>query len=336
MTFPLSPGLERIREQHPEKFAPEPEIFGHVRRGDRIFIGTACGEPQHLVRSLTGFVAANPTALFDAEVVQVWTMGVAPYTDERLKHNFRHNSFFVGAPTRGAVNSGLADYTPIFLSQVPALFNRRVIGIDVALIQTSLPDDHGYVSLGVSVDIVKAAVQNAALVVAQVNRHMPRVHGDGFIQAAGIDYIVPFDEPLLEYEPIVPDENARRIGKFVARIVQDGDTIQVGYGSIPNAIMSALARKRHLGAHTELLTDGLVDLVRQGVIDNTRKTVNEGKTVTSFCMGRRGTYQFIDANPAFEFRGIDYTKQMVILAVVPDGARELVVAVGGTTWRRTA
>ncbi len=306
--------MERIRTKHPDKFLPEHEVFAHIRRGDRIFLGTACGEPQHLVHALTDYVKAHPKAFFDAEIIQVWTLGVAPYTDERLKSNFRLNAFFIGNNTRSAINAGLADYTPIFLSQVPDLFNRRIISIDVALIQTSLPDRHGFLSLGVSVDIVKAAVGSARIVVAQVNPQMPRVQGDGFLHISDVDYVIPFDEPLLEYSPNVPDEIATRIGRYVARIVEDGDTIQVGYGSVPNAIMSALGRKKHLGVHTELLTDGLVDLIRKGVIDNSRKTVNRGKTITSFCMGSRDTYEFIDGNPTIEFKTIDYTNSPVVIA----------------------
>src|SRR5512143_2133391 len=227
--------LERFRAQYPDKFLPEDEVFSHIRRGARIFLGTACGEPQHLVRALTDYVKAHPKAFFDAEIIQVWTLGVAPYTDERLKSNFRHNSFFVGDNTRRAVNAGLADYTPIFLSQVPDLFRRRVIGVDVALIQTSLPDAHGFLNLGVSVDIVTAAVRGASLVIAQVNREMPRIHGDGFLHVSNVDFLVPFDEPLLEYRTTIPGEIGRRIGRHVASIVEDGDTIQVGYGSVPNA-----------------------------------------------------------------------------------------------------
>ncbi len=306
--------MEQIQAKYPEKFVPEHDVFGHIRRGDRIFLGTACGEPQHLVQALTDYVKAHPKAFFDAEIIQVWTLGVAPYTDERLKSNFRLNAFFIGNNTRGAINAGLADYTPIFLSQVPDLFNRRVISIDVALIQTSLPDRHGFLSLGVSVDIVKAAVGSARIVVAQVNPQMPRVQGDGFLHISDVDYVIPFDEPLLEYSPNVPDEIATRIGRYVARIVEDGDTIQVGYGSVPNAIMSALGRKKHLGVHTELLTDGLVDLIRRGVIDNSRKTLNRGKTITSFCMGSRDTYEFIDGNPTIEFKTIDYTNSPVVIA----------------------
>ncbi len=306
--------LERFRSQYPEKFLPDDEVFAHIRRGDRIFLGTACGEPQHLVLALTDYVKAHPKAFFDAEIIQVWTLGVAPYTDERLKSNFRLNAFFIGNNTRAAINSGLADYTPIFLSEVPGLFKRRILSVDVALIQTSLPDHHGFLSLGVSVDIVKAAAGSARLIIAQVNPRMPRVQGDGFLHIGEVDYVVPFDEPLLEYRPNVPDAIATRIGRYVARIVEDGDTIQVGYGSVPNAIMSALGRKKHLGVHTELLTDGLVDLIRKGVIDNSRKTVDQGKTVTSFCMGSRDAYDFIDGNPTIEFKTIDYTNAPVVIA----------------------
>ena len=309
-----APALDRLKEQHPEKFLPDEELFSRIRPGDRIFIGAACGEPQYLVHALTDYVKAHPKAFFDAEIIQVWTLGVAPYTDERLKANFRLNSFFVGDNTRAAVNAGLADYTPIFLSQVPDLFHRRVIGVDVALIQTSLPDAHGFLNLGVSVDIVKAAIGAAPLVIAQVNREMPRVHGDGFLHVDDVDFVVPHDEPLLEYATTVPDEIARRIGRHVARIVEDGDTSQVGYGSVPNAILSALGRKKHLGVHTELLTDGIVELMRAGVVDNSRKTVNRGKTVASFCMGRRETYRFVDDNPAVELKTIDYTNNPLVIA----------------------
>jgi acyl-CoA hydrolase/GNAT superfamily N-acetyltransferase len=310
----LEGDLQRLRDRYADKFQPEDRIFGSIRRGDRIFVGTGCGEPQHLVRALTLYIRSNPKALFGAEILHVWSLGVAPYTDERLQANVRHNSFFVGTPTRAAVNEGLADYTPIFLSQVPDLFRRRHIDLDVALIQVSLPDRHGYLNLGVSVDIVKAAVASASLVVAQVNRHMPRIAGDGFLHVDEIDYLVDHDEPLLEYVPSVPDEIASRIGRHVARIVEDGDTIQVGYGSVPNAIMAALARKRHLGLHTELLTDGIVDLIRAGAIDNSRKTINRGRSVASFVMGRAATYEFLHDNPTVELRTIDYTNNPLVIA----------------------
>lgn len=306
--------LNEIKTKYPEKFVAEEKIFSHIHRGDRIFIGTGCGEPQYLVRALIQYVQSHPKAFFDAEVFHVWTLGVAPYTDEKFKANFRHNSFFVGDNTRDSVNKGVADYTPVFLSQVPELLHRKLIPVDVALIQTSPPDDHHYVSLGVSVDITKTAAENASLVVAQVNSNVPRVHGDTFIHVEEVDFIIRFDEPLLQYETEVPGEIAQRIGKYVARIVEDGDTIQVGYGSIPNAILANLRNKKHLGVHTELLTDGIVELMKDGIVDNTRKSVNRGKTIATFCMGRRETYQYIHDNPGIEFKTIDYTNNPLIIA----------------------
>ncbi len=306
--------LDNLRERYPEKFAPEETIFRNIRGGDRIFVGTGCGEPSHLVQALFQYVRANPTAFFDAEILQVVTLGVAPYTDERFKDNFRHSSFFISANNRTAVNEGFADYTPLFLSAVPNLFYRQIVPIDVALIQTSLPDAHGYVSLGVSVDITKSASDVAKLVIVQVNSRMPRVHGDAFVHVRDIDYIVPYDEPLLEYETTAPDEVVQNIGAHVARIIRDGDTLQVGYGSIPNAILSHLDGKKHLGIHTELLTDGIVELIKKGVVDNTRKEIDRGKTVATFCMATRPTYEFISDNPGVEFRPVTYTNSPLTIA----------------------
>jgi acyl-CoA hydrolase/GNAT superfamily N-acetyltransferase len=303
-----------MAERYPAKFASENAFFSRINPGNRIFIGTGCGEPQCLVRSLIEFVRAHPKAFVDTELLQVWTLGVAPYSDEKFRDNFRQNSFFIGNNSRVAVNQGLADYTPIFLSQVPGLFSRKLVPVDVALIQTSFPDEHGFVSLGISVDIVKSAVESAALVIAQVNVEMPRIHGDTFLNIADIDFLLPCDEPLLEFSASVSDDIAEKIGKYVARIVQDGDTIQVGYGSIPNAILSHLKDKKHLGVHTELLTDGIVELMKAGVIDNSRKDLNRGKTVAAFCMGHRDTYRYLHDNPAIEFRQVNYTNNPTVLA----------------------
>ncbi len=306
--------LAEFKKIYPEKFATEDKIFDNIHPGDRIFIGTGCGEPQHLVRALINYVQSHPKAFFDAEVLQVWTLGVAPYADEKFKDTFRHNSFFIGNNTRAAVNKGVADYTPIFLSAVPNLFYTRRIPVDVALIQTSLPDDHGYMSLGISVDIVKAAVESASLVIAQVNSYMPRVHGETFINIKNVDFIVPYDEPLLEFQASVPDDIAQRIGTYVSRIIQDGDTIQVGYGTIPNAILSHLNNKKNLGIHTELLTDGVIELMKNGVVDNTKKELNRGKTVAAFCMGRKETYEYLHDNPSIEFRPVSYTNNPLVIA----------------------
>lgn len=306
--------LEEIKKIYPQKFAPEAEIFRHIHRGSRIFIHTACAEPQYLVKALIKFVEDNPKAFFDAEVIHVWTLGVAPYADEKFKYNFRHNSFFVGDNSREAVNRGLADYTPIFLSHVPDLFSRGLVPVQVALIQTSLPDEHGYLSLGISVDITKAALEKASLIIAQINSNMPRVHGDGFIHLEDIDFLICHDEPLLEYEAIAPDDVAQKIGRYVASIIQDGDTIQVGYGSLPNAILTNLLQKNDLGIHSELLSDGMVKLMKKGVVNNSRKTLNRGKTVATFCMGHKATYEYIHDNPSIEFRTIDYTNNPLVIS----------------------
>ena len=306
--------LEEMKAAYPKKFVSEDKCFQHIHPGDRIFISSGCGEPQYLIRALIRYVESEPKAFFDAEVLHVYSLGLAPYTDEKFKQNFRHTSFFIGTNTRDPINRGAADYTPIFLSKVPDLFRRGLIPVDVALIQTSPPDRHGYMSLGVSVDMVKTATENASLVVAQVNANMPRVHGDGFIHIDDVDFIVPYDEPILEYVSEADDEIAQGIGKYVSRLVQDGDTIQVGYGGIPNAVMANLQNKKHLGVHSELLSDGIVTLMKKGVVDNSRKSVNRGKTVVAFCMGRRETYEYIHDNPAFEFRTIDYVNNPLVIA----------------------
>ncbi|MBT6049911.1 MAG: acetyl-CoA hydrolase/transferase family protein, partial [Candidatus Scalindua sp.] len=306
--------LNTFRKKYPEKFVKEDKIFNNIHRGHRIFISTGCGEPQYLVQALINYVQSHPKAIFDAEVFHVWTFGVAPYTDEKFKQNFRHNSFFIGKSTRDAVNQGLADYTPIFFSKIPEMLYQKNIPVDVALIQTSFPDNHGYMSLGVSVDIVKAALESSNLVIAQINTNMPRVHGDGFINIKDVDFVIPYDEPLLEYFEQAPGKIVKRIGNYVSGLVKDGDTIQVGYGSLPNAVLSSLDEKKHIGVHTELLSDGIVELMKNGVVDNTMKSINRGKTVATFCMGKTETYEFIHDNPAIEFRTVDYTNNPLIIA----------------------
>lgn len=306
--------IEMTAKKYPGKFMTAEQAFSRIRRGDHIFVGTACGEPQYLISRLVEYVESHPTALYDTEVFQVWTLGVAPYTDPKFKAHFRHNSFFIGANTREAVNKGAADYTPIFLSQVPGLFRRGIVRFDVALIQVSVPDRYGYVSLGVSVDIVKAAIEHSRLVIAQVNPRMPRALGDSFVAVEDIDCLVVHEEPLLEFHANAPSDVVERIGRHVARIVRDGDTIQVGYGALPNAILSALGGKKHLGVHTELLTDGIVELMKRGVIDNSRKTIDRGKTVATFCMGDAATYEYLEDNPRIEMRQVDYTNDPLVIA----------------------
>ncbi len=297
-----------------EKFIPEADIFRHIHAGDRIFLGTGCGEPRYLVQSLLSYVSSNPNSFLDAELMNLVTLGVAPYTDDKFRPNFRLNSFFIGERTRRAVNKGAADYTPIFLSAVPDLIRTGRIPIDVALIQTSLPDKLGRMNLGISVDITRAAIEKSALIVAQANPRMPEIQGDGQITIDDVDFIVNHEEPLLEYQTQTPGNVAEKIGSYVARIVDDGSTIQVGYGSLPNAILSSLRGKKHLGVHTELFSDGIADLMARGVVDNSQKSLNPGRTIATICMGRKETYDYLDGNPAVEFRTVDYTNNPMVIA----------------------
>jgi len=306
--------LEDMKRVYPRKFASEETIFKQIHPGARLVVGTGCGEPQYLVKALLEYVKVHPKAFFDAEMFQVWMLGLAPYAEPRFADNFRLNSFFVGNDNRDVINQGIADYSPVFLSEVPKLFTDGIVPVDVALIQVSPPNANGYLNLGVSVDIIKAVLEKAKLIIAQMNVNVPRVHGDGFINCEEVDYIIPHDEPLLEYLPDPDTEIVQRIGRYVARLVRDGDTLQAGYGSLPGAVLSQLHDKKHLGIHSELLSDGIVELMKLGVVDNSRKTINRGKTIASFCMGSNQSYRYLDDNPAIELRTIDYTNNPLVIS----------------------
>ncbi|MDW7711340.1 MAG: GNAT family N-acetyltransferase [Deferrisomatales bacterium] len=283
--------------------------LSRIQRGGKIFVGSACAEPQYLVEGL----AQRAANLADSEILSILTLGIAPYTDEKLAKIFRHNAFFIGDNTRRAVAEGRADYTPVYLSELPQLFRSRRTRVDAALIQVTPPDRHGYVSLGVSVDVTKAAVESARVVIAEVNPRMPRTLGDSFIPVDRIDYLVEHAAPVIEYLPPTPDDVASRIGGNIARLVSDGATIQIGIGSIPNAAVHALRDKRDLGVHTEMFSDWLLDLVRAGAVTNRRKTLHRGKAVASFCMGTQDLYDFIDNNPMVELHPSEYTNDPYVI-----------------------
>jgi acyl-CoA hydrolase/RimJ/RimL family protein N-acetyltransferase len=283
--------------------------LSHIQRGAKIFVGSACGEPQYLVEGL----AERSAKIADSEILHILTLGIAPYTDEKLAKIFRHNAFFIGDNTRKAVAEGRADYTPVYLSELPQLFRSRRTRVDAALIQVTPPDRHGYVSLGVSVDVTKAAVESARLVIAEVNPRVPRTLGDSFIAVDRIDFLVPHVSPVIEYLPPTPDDVALRIGANIARLVSDGATIQIGIGSIPNAAVHALREKRDLGVHTEMFSDWLLDLVNAGAISNRRKSLHPGKVIASFCMGTQALYDFIDNNPMVEFHPSEYTNDPYVI-----------------------
>jgi acyl-CoA hydrolase/GNAT superfamily N-acetyltransferase len=302
---------DKWRELCGSKLVTAADAVRKIRAGDRVFVGSACGEPQELVRAM----AAYGDHLADTEVIHVLTLGVAPYAEPRYAANFRPNAFFIGSSVREAVNAARADYTPIFLSQVPHLFRSHRVGIDVALVSVSPPDSYGNCSLGVSVDITKAAVESAKVVIAQVNRHMPRAHGDCFLNVRQIHALVEHDEPLLEW-PVggEPDEVTRRIAANLARLVPDGATLQLGIGRIPDAVASMLTDKNDLGIHTEMFSDGVLTLARQGVVTGKYKTANPGKIVGSFAAGTTELFEFMHDNPQIEMHPSDYTNNPVVIS----------------------
>ncbi len=278
------------------------EAVSQIRPGQRVFIGTGCAQPQELVRALT----ARSSDLVDTQIVHLLTMGEAPYAEEALAEHFRVNSFFIAENVREHIQEGLGDYTPIFLSDIPRLFGSGQLPLDAALIQVSPPDDRGMCSLGISVDIVKSAAENASLVIAQVNPQMPRTLGDSFIHVYDMDVLVPVDVPLLEVTPPEPTEVTRRIGEFVAALVDDGATVELGIGRIPQSVLEFLGGKKELGIHTEMFTDAIIDMVESGVITGSRKTVDGGKIVASFALGTRKLYDYIHNNPLFSFHPTEY------------------------------
>jgi acyl-CoA hydrolase/RimJ/RimL family protein N-acetyltransferase len=274
-----------------------------IRPGRRILIGSGAAEPVTLV----GALAAHGEHLADNDIVHLLTLGPAPYVAAELASRFRHSAFFIGPNVRQAVQEGRADFIPVFLSEIPELIRSRRVRIDVALIQTSPPDPHGYVSLGVSVDIVRAAVESADVVLAEVNPRMPRTLGDSFIHASKISGWIESDLPLPELPCEPPGEIEAAIGHHVASLVPNGATIQTGIGSIPDAILEALSGHEELGVHTEMLSDGMMRLARAGVITGAKKSLLRGKLVTSFVMGSRALYEWAHENPQLEMRGSDFT-----------------------------
>lgn len=242
-------------------------------------------------------------------------MGTAPYCQPGMEKHFRHNALFVGGSTRKAVEEGRADYTPCFFHEIPRLFTDGCLPVDVAFIQVSLPDERGYCSFGISVDYTQPAAQAAKLVIAQVNKNMPYTYGNG-IHLKDIDFIVEKDEPLIELPPPKIGETERKIGEYVASLIHDGDTLQLGIGAIPDAVLSFLGEKKNLGIHSEMFSDGVVDLARKGVITNTKKTINPGKFVSCFLMGTRKLYDFVDHNEDVLIEAVDYTNDPFVVAKI--------------------
>jgi acyl-CoA hydrolase/GNAT superfamily N-acetyltransferase len=292
------------------KMVTASEAVAHIKRGQRVFIGSGAAEPQALVAAL----ADRGADLADNQLIHIRSLGIAPYTESKFSDKFRYNTFFIGDSVRSAVADGMADYTPIFLSEVPALFRSGKAPIDVALIQVTPPDAHGYCSYGVSVDIVKSAAESARMVFAEVNPQMPRTLGDSFIHVNKLNLLIENDTPILELEGHTPDETARRVGHHIAELVEDGSTLQMGIGTIPDSVLYELTDRKNLGVHSEMFSDGIKQLIEKGVVTGSRKTIHRGKVVASFALGSRKLYEFIHDNPMFEFYPNEYSNDPFVIA----------------------
>lgn len=285
------------------------EAVSVIRSGNRVFIHSVAAAPQRLIQAMT----ARAPELKDVEIVHLHTEGPAPYAAPEMRQSFRVNALFVGANVRDAINSGESSYIPVFLSETSNLFRRGILPLDVALIQVSPPDNHGFVSLGVSVDCSRAAVQAAKFVIAQVNPNMPRTHGDGVIHVDQIDAFVDGDDPLHEVPPPELSDIERAIGKYCAELIEDGATLQMGIGAIPDAVLGALGGHQNLGIHTEMFSDGAIDLIESGVINGLHKRSHPGKVVATFVMGTRRMYDFIDDNPQVAMLDVGYTNDTAVI-----------------------
>lgn len=292
--------------------SPE-EAVALVKSGDKVFIHSAAAAPKQLIEALS----ARGGELAGVEILHLHTDAAAPYASEKLSSAFRVNNLFVGSNLRSAVQSGRADYIPIFLSEVPLLFRRRILPLDVALLQVSPPDKNGFCTLGVSVDTSLAAAQSAKTLIAELNPNMPRTHGDGVIHISRFDRVTEVDYALPTIELPEPSEIEMRIGQHIANLVADGSTLQMGIGTIPNAALRAMANHKELGIHTEMFSDGVIELVEKGVITNEHKKKHRNHIVTGFIMGSKRLYDFVDDNPLVRFLDIAYVNDTATIRQNP-------------------
>jgi 4-hydroxybutyrate CoA-transferase len=310
------------QEEYKRKLTTAEAAVKAIKSSDRVVVGHAYGQPQHLVKAMV----ANKDAYKKVEIVHMVSLSPAPYCDQEMREHFIHNSFFVGVNSRKAVNEGRAKYTPCFFHELPRLFTSGVLLVDVTMCQLSPPDDEGYCSFGISVDYTKPAAEASKIVIAQINEEMPRTRGDAFVHISKLDYIVEHDEPLLELgyektgntgtekEQYVSKITAEMdIGRYCAELIEDGACLQLGIGAIPDAVLPFLEEKKDLGIHTEMFADGVVELVQKGVINGARKNINRGKLVANFLMGTRKLYDFVHDNPLVEMHPVHYTNDPYII-----------------------
>ncbi|MBX3297142.1 MAG: acetyl-CoA hydrolase/transferase family protein [Acidobacteria bacterium] len=291
------------------KFVSAEEAVGSIASGDRVFIHGVAAAPRVLIEAMVD----RSGELRGVELVHLHTEGRAPYSLPEHEDSFHVNAFFVGGNVREAVNEGRGDYIPVFLSEIPALFRRGVLPLDVALINVSPPDSHGFCSLGVSVDIARAAADTAKIVIAQINPNVPRTIGDALVHIKDIDFAVEVDEPLPEVPPPAPTVVDEAIGRSIAELIDDGATLQMGIGAIPNAVLASLTNHKDLGIHTEMFSDGLIDLVESGVVNGRKKAKHPGKIVSGFVMGTKRLYDFVDDNPQVLMLDIGYVNDTSVI-----------------------
>jgi len=297
-------------EDYQRKRMSAAQALEAVSSGARVWIQSGCGTPSVLVDALV----ARAPSLREVEIIHMKTLGAADYTRREYEGHFRHRGLFLGENVREAVCDGRADYTPIFLSEIEGLFESGALPLDVVLMQVSPPDAHGFVSLGTTVDCTLTLVRYAKTVIAEVNRQMPRTHGETNVHLSHISAIVESDRPLLELEAESLTEAHMRVGRNVASLIPDGATLQTGIGGIAEAVLHCLGDKHDLGIHTELVPDGVVDLMQAGIINGERKTLHRGKAVVAFVLGSQRLFDFVHENPAFEFRPISYTNDPFVVA----------------------
>lgn len=299
-----------LQEIYKSKVITAEQAVGKIMSGNRVVTGHACAEPETIIEAMI----KNKDAYKNVEIVHMVPMGKDEYTKVGMENNFKHNALFVGASTREAIAAGRADFTPCFFSKIPELFKNNYLPVDVALIQVSYPDEHGYCSFGVSVDYTKAAAECAKMVIAEVNKKMPRTMGDSFINVSDIDYIVESNHPIIELQQPKIGDIEKAIGENCASLVEDGSTLQLGIGAIPDAVLLFLKDKKNLGIHSEMISDGVVELVEAGVITGKAKTLHKGKIVVTFLMGSKRLYDFVDNNPAVEMYSVDYVNDPCVIA----------------------
>jgi acetyl-CoA hydrolase len=299
-----------VAELFRSKTVTAEEAVRAVRSGNRVFLTGNSSVPQKVL----GALVRRAPELTDVEIVQVLTIGTAEYVAPEMAGHLRVNTLFISDNVRAAVNEGRADFTPCFLGEIPLLFKNKHLPIDVALVHVAPPDEHGFCSLGVEVGVTKTAAQSARTVIAEVNPHMPRTLGDAFLHISKIDYVVPVDYELPETPMGDPSELAQQIARHIAGLIPDGATLQMGIGGIPDAVLRQLTTHKHLGVHTEMFSDGVIDLVESGVVDGEMKSLHPGKLIAGFMLGTKRLFTFVDDNPIVEMHPTEYVNDPFIIA----------------------